>query len=158
MARYWEWNSENFRSYFYYYCHGSVDNANYVAQILQQTLTSDTAQLWDILLVLTGALKLGMQIFHIQGPVGSGKSTTSRAFCVFYSLLFRSGNILIVSTQNAPRNKFTEDMFETSQHSNIHFTRYAARGEVDKLRKEKVNYIEFVAGTGEKHDRHLLDY
>ena len=141
-----------------YYCRGNLDNANYMAQILQQTLTSDTAQLYDVLLVLTGALKLCMQIFHIQGPVGSGKSITIRAFCVFYSLLFRSGNILIVSTQNAPCNKFCEDMFETSQHSNMHFTRVAARGEVDKLRSEKVKFIECVTGTSEHHERHLFNY
>ena len=93
-----------------FYCRCNLDNANYMAQILQQTLTSDTAQLYDLLLVLTVGTKLGMQIFHIQGPVGSGKSTKNRAFCVFYSLLFHTGNILIVSTQNAPCNKFCADM------------------------------------------------
>ena len=49
-------------------------------------------------------------------------------------------------------------MFETSQHSNIHFTRVAARGEVDKLRMERAKYIECVTGTGEHHERHLLNY
>ena len=128
-----------------YHCYGNSDNANYCAELLRQTLTSDTAQLYDLLLVLTCALKCGMQIFHIQGPVGSGKSTAIRAFCIFYSLLFDTGNILIVSTQNAPCNKFCADMFETSQHSNIHFTRLAARDQVDKLREENVAFMECFA-------------
>ena len=38
-----------------YYCYGNSDNANYCAEMLRQTLTSDTAQLYDLLLVLTGA-------------------------------------------------------------------------------------------------------
>ena len=59
-----------------------------------------------MLLALTYVLKCGMQMFHIQGPVGAGKSTAIRACCLFYSLRF-TGNILITSTQNAPCNKFT---------------------------------------------------
>ena len=63
-----------------YYCHNNVKNANYIAKVLQQTLACETAQLWDMLLVLTGVLKCGMQIFHTQGPVGAGKSRAIRVF------------------------------------------------------------------------------
>ena len=48
-------------------------------------------------------------------------------------------------------------MFETPQHSNIHFTRIAARGEVDKLRDENVEFVECVTGTGDKNERQLFN-
>ena len=129
-----------------YYCHGNVKNANYIATVLQQTLACETAQLWDMLLVLTGVLKCGMHIFHTQGPVGAGKSTAIRAFCLLYSLHV-TGNILIVSTQNAPCNKFTADMWEASQHSNIDFTRVASQKEAGNLRSSKAEFVECVIGT-----------
>ena len=46
-----------------YYCHGNESRANHIATSLQQTLTCEAPQLWDMLLVLTGALRFGMQIF-----------------------------------------------------------------------------------------------
>ena len=49
-----------------YLCQSKVKNANHIAEVLQQTLACETAQLWDMLLVLTGTLKCGMQIFHTQ--------------------------------------------------------------------------------------------
>ena len=97
-----------------------------------------------------------MQIFHIQGPVGSGKSITIRAFCILYSLLF-TGNIVILSTQNAPCNKFCADMFETSEYSNIHFTRVASRDQIAKLREKKVPFLDCLQGSGNKTQRHMLN-
>ena len=102
---------EKISKYILYYCSNNANHANYIAEILQQTLACQTEQLWDMLLALTGVLKCGMQIFHIQGPVGAGKGTAIRAFCLFYSLRF-TGSILIFSTQNASCNAFTEDMWD----------------------------------------------
>ena len=90
-------------------------------------------------MVLTEILKCGMQIFHTQGPVGAGKSTAIQAFCLLCSLHF-TGNILIASTQNAPCNKFTADMWDTSQHSNIYFTRVASQKESSFLRSSKAEF------------------
>ena len=45
---------EKISKHILYYCHSNVKNANYIAKVLQQTLACETAQLWDMLLVLTG--------------------------------------------------------------------------------------------------------
>ena len=106
---------------------------------------------------LTCILKCGMQMFHIQGPVDSGRSTAIRAFCLLCSLRF-AGNILIISTQSAPCNKFTEDMWDASKHSNIHLTRLASQNEAAKLPSLQSDISECVAVAGERHERGLLQY
>ena len=77
-------------------------------------------------------------MFHIQGPVGSGKTRGIRTFCVLFSLRFEC-NIQICTSQNAPCDKFTEDMYETSQQCNINMTRIAAHSEVAKHEKNLSN-------------------
>eukprot|EP00973_Karenia_brevis_P064528 8965448-Karenia_brevis.AAC.1 len=103
-----------------------------------------------MLLALTCVLKSGMQIFHIQGPVGSGKSIAIREFCLLYSLRF-AGNILIISAQNAPCNKFTEDMLDAAKvANNINLTRLASQGEAAKQRKLNSNVAECIAAAGDR--------
>ena len=131
-------------------------NANYIAEVLQQTLAGETAQLWDMLFVLTGILKCGMQIFHTQGPMCAGKSTAIRAFCLLCSL-HCTRNILLVSTQNAPCNKFIADMWVASQHSNIHVSRVASQEEAGFLRSSKAAFAECVLGTSDKEERRFFE-
>ena len=47
-------------------------------------------------------------------------------------------------------------MFETSQHSNIHFTRVAARDQIEHLRKNQVAFLDCVTGTGDNNQRYIL--
>ena len=93
-------------------------NKPYVADFLERTLTGDYAHLCDMLLTMTAVAKGGMQMFHIQGPVGLGKTMGILALCVLFSLHL-DGNIMICTSQNAPCDNFTEDMYEVYQQCNI---------------------------------------
>ena len=110
-------NQEVIALHVFFYKRGEYFNTECIADLLQRTLTGDYAQVWDMLLTMTAISKSGMQMFHIQGLVGSGKTTGIRGFCVLFSLRF-DGNILICTSQNAPCDKFTEDMYEASPHNN----------------------------------------
>ena len=72
----------------FFYRKNKTFDVDYIADILQRTLACEAAQLWDMLLSMTAASKCGMQMFHIQGLVGSGKTTGIRVFwCAGFSPL-----------------------------------------------------------------------
>ena len=91
-----------------YYCHGNLDNANYMAQILQQTSTSDTAPLRDILFWYWQVLwSLACRSFTFKVQSGQGKAQqfvlfvyfTPCCFAVETFLLFLHRMLLAISSQ-----------------------------------------------------------
>ena len=94
-------------------------------------------------------------MFHIQGPVGSGKTTGIRALCVLFSL-HSDGNILICTSQNAPCDKLTKDMYEASQQCNINVTRIASNSDATKHTEMPVDHGSCGVRAGRRSGQDLL--